>query len=253
MKTSKKILITIGISLTIFPILIFFLQGREFKKNPRLLYKRGEVYYSLEDLQNFKHLRIIGNDSTLSKHIRFSYADSCFSLNKKDKFPKEFSIDYQKDTLIISLNKTNGSYWKDAIEQSESLPRLHLFAPALETVSLHKIGLIINTVSEHRKQASTEFNLNQSELIMQTSYTNTNGLDATKLNLEDMPYKSLKIKGIDCFFDLGDVGGDALNLSLQGKSTLKISSVNFGSLSGVISKETQLEIPKEYAEKLTIK
>lgn len=251
MKTSNKILIGIGVSLIMFPILIFFLQGREFKKNPRLLFQKNETFYTLEDLQNFKHLKIIGNDSTQQHHIRFSYADSCFALNKKDEFPKEFSIDYQKDTLIISLNKTNSSYWKDKMEQSESVPRLHLFASALETVSLHKIGLIINTVSEYRNQVSTEFHLDKSEVVMQTihQYLDTS---KTKNILENMPYKSLTINGINCSFDLGDVLSDELQFSLQGKSILKITTNSVKSFEGEASSETVLDIPEEYRKSVKI-
>ncbi|GIM49130.1 hypothetical protein [Capnocytophaga stomatis] len=177
MKTSNKILLFLASLLLLYPAFLSYIKRKEYEKNPTKLFHKEWQYYDFEKLKEFKHLKIIGNDSTQLSYIRFTYSDSCFSLNKKDDLPREFSVDNKQDTLIITLNKKGNTYWGKNSKDFTSMPRLHLFAPALQSVTLDKIGLIINAVTFKKENASTSFHLNKSEVIMETMHDN----DITKI------------------------------------------------------------------------
>ncbi|GET46655.1 hypothetical protein [Capnocytophaga felis] len=250
MKTSNKILLFLAVLLLLYPAFLSYIKRKEYEKNPTKLFRKESQYYDLEKLKEFKHLKIIGNDSTQLSYIRFTYSDSCFSLNKKDNLPREFSVDNKQDTLIITLNKIGNSYWGENIKVFTSTPRLHLFAPALQSVSLDKIGLIINAVTFKKENASTSFHLNKSEVIMETTYDSdiTHILERTS----KIPYKSFDINGLNSNFELGNVLCNSLTLNLKGKSCFKTNSDGFKHFSGEISSQTEANFPERFKDSVKV-
>ncbi|MFJ1327731.1 hypothetical protein [Capnocytophaga canimorsus] len=250
MKTSNKILLFFVALLLLYPAFLSYIKRKEYEKNPTKLFRKENRYYDLEKLEDFKHLKIIGNDSTQLSHIRFTYSDSCFSLNKKDDLSKEFSIDNKQDTLIITLNEKGNDYWGENVKDFKSTPRLHLFAPALQSVTLEKIGLVVNAVTFKKKDAFTSFYLNKSEVVMETIYDSdiTHILEKTS----KIPYKSFVVNGMDSDFDLGNVLCDSLTFNLKGKSFFRTISDGFTYFSGEIAEETTTEIPKKLKESIKV-
>ncbi|MFK8272094.1 hypothetical protein [Capnocytophaga canimorsus] len=250
MKTSNKILLFFVALLLLYPAFLSYIKRKEYEKNPTKLFRKENRYYDLEKLEDFKHLKIIGNDSTRLSYIRFTYSDSCFSLNKKDDWQREFSIDNKQDTLIITLNEKGNDYWGKNVKDFKSTPRLHLFAPALQSVTLDNIGLIINAVTFKKENASTSFHLNKSEVVMETIYDSdiTHILEKTS----KIPYKSFDINGMDSNFDLGNVLCDSLTFNLKGKSFFRTTSDSFTYFSGEIAEETTTEIPERLKESVKV-
>ncbi|VEJ19235.1 hypothetical protein [Capnocytophaga canimorsus] len=250
MKTSNKILLFFVVLLLLYPAFLSYIKRKEYEKNPTKLFRKENRYYDLEKLEDFKHLKIIGNDSTQLSYIRFTYSDSCFSLNKKDDLPKEFSIDNKQDTLIITLNEKGNAYWGENVKDFKSTPRLHLFASDLQSVTLDDIGLIINAVTFKKENASTSFHLNKSEVVMETIYDSdiTHILEKTS----KIPYKSFDINGMDSNFDLGNVLCDSLTFNLKGKSFFRTTSDSFTYFSGEIGYETTTEIPERLKESVKV-
>lgn len=250
MKTSNKILLFFVALLLLYPAFLSYIKRKEYEKNPTKLFRKENRYYDLEKLEDFKHLKIIGNDSTRLSYIRFTYSDSCFSLNKKDDWQREFFIDNKQDTLIFTLNEKGNDYWGKNVKDFKSTPRLHLFAPALQSVTLDNIGLIINAVTFKKESASTSFHLNKSEVVMETIYDSdiTHILEKTS----KIPYKLFDINGMDSYFDLGNVLCDSLTFNLKGKSFFRTTSDSFTYFSGEIVEETTTEIPERLKESVKV-
>lgn len=235
MKTSNKILIFCGLLLISLPLIEVYLVKDRMEKEPPLIEGFGRGFYSKEELPKFKYMKIIGNDSVkhLSSGINFSYNDNSFLYLKKDDKKKDYTINLEKDTLIITLGK-NVEYWKER-------PRLHLFSPNLENVIIQKAYLEIDGEKENVSDDDLCVFLKESRLFMR----GRNFDEASSIS-----YNSVKVEGENSFFE-SVITSKNTTVDLKGKSTLIIKKGNHQKFSTSLSEESHVEVYSPLNEFIT--
>lgn len=246
MKTSNKILILcllIGISLPIIDVLIVNAkkQKREITIEEYFVYKNGKPAkntFSIEKLQNFKHLKIIGKEhSQIPKYpFKFSYADSCFALSSKNGKRNEFTFEYQNDTLILNIEKYK-------ISPDNSFTQFHLFAPELASITLIKSPLQFEVNNKRSNNQNLQITLYESRFY----------LSGHTPHQSEKYFLSVNVNGENSLFS-SEIDAQTMTVNLKEKSVLQVDEkINFKSFSGKISNETEIvNLPSEYAKNLVI-